>query len=181
MFLFLRDQTAIFEEPTRLLHFAPEPSLRRIIERHDNIDYITTDLNMPDVSIQMSIDDLLFRDDVFDCVICSHVLEHVPDDYAAMGEIRRVLRPGGFALLMVPILHPPGGRTLEDPAIVTPEERERVYGRDDHVRKYGQDFAERARAVGFEVTVVGYPASLGAEATRTYALNPEEQLYVCRP
>ena len=181
MFLFLRDETAIFEEPTRLLHFAPEPSLRRIFERHDSIDYITTDLNMPDVSIQMSIDDLLFRDDVFDCVICSHVLEHVPDDYAAMGEIRRVLRPDGFAVIMVPILHPPGGRTLEDPAIVTPEERERVYGRDDHLRMYGQDFAERARAVGFEVTVVGYPASLGAKATRTYALNPEEQLYICRP
>ena len=181
MFLFLRDETSLLTEPTRLLHFAPEPSLRRIFERHNKIDYITTDLNMPDVTIQMSIDDLLFRDDAFDCVICSHVLEHVPDDYAAMAEIRRVLRPDGFALLMVPILHPPGGRTFEDPAIVTPEERERAYGQDDHLRKYGQDFAERPRAVGFDVRVVGYPASLGAEATRKHALNPEEQIYICRP
>lgn len=179
--LYLRNQTAIFTEPTRLLHFAPEPGLRRIFERHDSIDYITTDLNMPDVTMRMSIDDLLFRDDLFDCVICSHVLEHVPDDYAAMGEIRRVLRPDGFAVLMVPILNPPGGRTLEDPAIVTPEERERVYGQDDHLRKYGPDFPERARAVGFEVTVVDYPALLGAEAIRTYALNPKEHLYICRP
>lgn len=181
MFLYLRDETTVFTQPTRLLHFAPETSFRRTFERHDNVEYVTTDLEMPGVSLRMSIDDLLFRDRVFDCVICSHVLEHVPDDYAAMREIGRVLRPSGFALILVPILGTPDGRTLEDRSIVTPEEREAAYGQRDHVRKYGQDFAQRAERSGLDVTVVDYPRQLGPEATRLHALKPNEQLFICRP
>ena len=70
----------------------PEPSLRKVLEARPGLEYVSTDLEMPGVSIHMDICDLLFRDGVFDLVICSHVLEHVPDDAAALGEIARVLR-----------------------------------------------------------------------------------------
>jgi ubiquinone/menaquinone biosynthesis C-methylase UbiE len=36
-----------------------------------------------------------FEDDSFDAVIANHMLYHVPDRAKALGEIRRVLRPGG--------------------------------------------------------------------------------------
>lgn len=36
-----------------------------------------------------------FPSNHFDCVICYHVLEHIPDDQKAMEEIFRVLKPGG--------------------------------------------------------------------------------------
>lgn len=39
----------------------------------------------------------------FDAVICSHVLEHVPDDAELLRQIRAALRPGGHAVLVVPI------------------------------------------------------------------------------
>jgi arsenite methyltransferase len=42
---------------------------------------------------------LPFPDDVFDAVLCVNVLEAVPDRAGALGEIRRVLRPGGRALV----------------------------------------------------------------------------------
>src|SRR3954452_13936037 len=45
---------------------------------------------------------LLFRDDAFDLVTALDVLEHVDDDVALLREIRRVIRPGGAALLTVP-------------------------------------------------------------------------------
>jgi SAM-dependent methyltransferase len=181
MFLYLRDETRIFTEPMRVLHFAPEPSLAAVFERHANVDYVTTDLTRRDVSIRMDMTDLLFRDDVFDCVIASHVLEHVPDDHAAMREAGRVTKPSGFALLMVPIMGTPDGRTVEDPSIVDPEERERAFGQRDHVRKYGRDFPDRARAAGFEVTAVSYPKQLGTEVAGRHALTPNEQLFICRP
>ena len=64
-------------------------------------------------------------DGSFDGVLCSHVLEHVEDDAAAMSELRRVTAPGGWCLVMVPI-DPGREETYADPAIATPEERAAV-------------------------------------------------------
>jgi SAM-dependent methyltransferase len=43
-----------------------------------------------------------FEDGVFDIVIASEVMEHIRADQAAMGEVARVLRPGGTAAVTVP-------------------------------------------------------------------------------
>lgn len=45
---------------------------------------------------------LPFADASFDCVIAAEVLEHVADDRLALGELARVLRPGGTLALSVP-------------------------------------------------------------------------------
>ena len=45
---------------------------------------------------------LPFADDSFDKVICSEVLEHIPDYRGALAEIRRVLKPGGLLCASVP-------------------------------------------------------------------------------
>jgi SAM-dependent methyltransferase len=45
---------------------------------------------------------LPFRSGSFDKVVAAEILEHVPDDQAAMAEIARVLRPGGIAAVTVP-------------------------------------------------------------------------------
>jgi SAM-dependent methyltransferase len=49
---------------------------------------------------------LPFPDGAFDRVICSEVLEHIPDDLAAMTELARVLRPGGTMAITVPRFGP---------------------------------------------------------------------------
>lgn len=46
---------------------------------------------------------LPFDDECLDAVVAFDVLEHIPDDDAAVAEIRRVLRPGGYALVAVPV------------------------------------------------------------------------------
>lgn len=49
---------------------------------------------------------LPFADGVFDRVIAAEVLEHIPDDTAAMAELTRVLRPGGTMAVTVPRFGP---------------------------------------------------------------------------
>ena len=56
----------------------------------------------PWISIRGSVYELPFPDASFDCVIISEVLEHLGEDERALGEISRVLKPGGTLAASVP-------------------------------------------------------------------------------
>lgn len=45
---------------------------------------------------------LPFADNSFDHIICSEVLEHIPDEAAAAAELIRILKPGGNLIVSVP-------------------------------------------------------------------------------
>lgn len=109
---------------------------------------------------------------IFDGILCSHVLEHVPDDRRALGEFYRVLKPGGWAVLNVPI---EGETTMEDPSVDSPKERLRRYGQEDHVRLYGADYGQRLSAAGFQVTVPDFRSWLSAAQIERYRLAAEGQ------
>ena len=97
-----------------------------------------------------------FENNYFDFIMCNHVLEHVVDDSKAMSELYRVLKPGGTALLTVPLAK----ELYEDYSIVKPERRVEHFGQWDHVRKYNlESFVKRLEMAGFSVTVA-YPEKL---------------------
>lgn len=163
-----------------LLHFSPEWCLRERLAGRPDLRYVTTDLDPArDVDLRLDVTALHLPDDGFDAIVCSHVLEHVPDDGAAMRELRRVTAPGGWCLVMVPI-DLTREQTYEDPSIVEPTDRERAFLQHDHVRLYAPDIADRLRAAGFEVDVIDTVARLGDEATR-YRLNASDLIFLCRP
>jgi SAM-dependent methyltransferase len=164
----------------RLLEFAPSFGLTRKLKRTPCVDYRSADLYRNNVDDRVDIADMRgYADASFDVVLCSHVLEHVPDDRRALRELRRILRPDGFAIVMVPLVHGVE-ETNEDPAIDTPELRWRHFGSDDHVRQYGKrDFAERLAAAGFEVERLGI-GFFGAEAFRHAGIAADSVLYVAR-
>ena len=83
-------------------------------------------------------------------MVCSHVLEHV-NDRKALRELKRILRPSGTAILMVPIVEG-WDTTYEDPSVSSPEGRDLHFGQSDHIRFYGRDFRDRVRDAGFELT-----------------------------
>lgn len=57
----------------------------------------------PSIDVLADFDRALpFADGTADFVICSHVIEHVADPFGMLDEIRRVLRPGGRAVVVVP-------------------------------------------------------------------------------
>jgi len=161
----------------RLLHFAPEPLFDPVFARLPAIERVTADLHAP-ADLRLDISDMDLSDDSFDLILCSHVLEHVPDDRAAMGELRRVLADGGRALVLVP--YRPDVTTYEDPAIRTPLGRMVAFGQQDHVRIYGDDLPGRLREAGFEVDDRAAAELFDAATVERAELDPEEHLFLCR-
>ncbi len=178
IWLYLREQTTFFSAPQRVLHIAPEYCFLKLFKKQKNLDYTTADLISPWADVKMDVQAIPFPDSQFDVVICNHVLEHVDSDYKAMQEIHRVLKPGGFAILQVP-MDLSMERTLEDPAFNTPELREKHYQQRDHLRLYGRDYGNRLRNAGFIVDENDYVKTLPANLVERYALPKDEILYVC--
>ena len=127
----------------RVVHVAPEPALAAWFRSEAGVaSHTTIDGFHRDVDRREDLTALSFADASVDAVICHRVLEHVPDDRAAIAEVFRVLAPGGEFSVSVPqSLH--RARTTDwivrDPGLF------------DHVRQYGRDFADRLRAAGFDV------------------------------
>lgn len=178
LYLFLRRHTDLLRRPQRILHVAPEARLRRAIERSRQALYETTDLRMPGVDFHAELASIPRPDASYDVVLCSHVLEHVPDDRAAMNELRRVLAPDGCAVLQVPIATRLS-ETREDPQL-SPEERAASFGDPTHLRLYAEpDYVRRLEAAGFSVEADDATTLLGDRAVRTYALEPVEKVFLC--
>ena len=150
MWLYLKEKTDFFTAPLKVLHFAPEQPFLKRFRALKNLDYTTADIDSPIADLHLDVTAIDQPSDTYDVVICNHVLEHVNDANKAFSEIKRILKPGGWAILLVPIN--PDVDTFEDPSITDPKERERLFGQYDHVRQFGRDYADVLRRPGFEVT-----------------------------
>jgi SAM-dependent methyltransferase len=180
IYFYLKDERGYFDDPgaTTVLHIAPEKRLSRTLLGVGFGEYVCGDLfaegyHPPAHVRNMDVTDLPFGDDTFDLILCSHVLEHVIEDDVAIGEIARVLKPGGTGILQVPISEN-SAETFEDFSVVDPRERERTFGQFDHVRIYGQDYDDRLRKGGLTVDRVNL-----SEKYVRYGVNPDEDLFVC--
>ena len=114
-----------------MLHVAPEAILQDRF-RTEFGSYTTADLVRADVDLNFDLTDVPLEAGSYDVVYASHVLEHIPDDRAAIAEIRRLLAPGGFAVLPVPMVC---AQTVEYPVPVESEA--------GHVRAPGPDYFDR--------------------------------------
>ena len=179
LYLYLLYKTSTFLEPLKLLHLAPEKPLQRILCKQHHIDYVTADLYRVDVMVKADINSLPFPVNSFDGVICNHVLEYIEDDRKALAEIRRVLRSGGWAILMEQIV-PSLETTYEDSRHVTPAERNAAYGDPGHRRLYGRDYQERIAEMGFGVEVFQRPTddTFFGGPTNTFGLLEGESVYI---
>jgi SAM-dependent methyltransferase len=87
-----------------LLHFAPEPCLE-VRLRPQFGTYLSADLFRTNVDRQVDVQNMPMADNSFDVILCSMVLHYVEDFEAGLREIDRVLKPGGLAMLPVPMIH----------------------------------------------------------------------------
>ncbi|MEK6783715.1 MAG: methyltransferase domain-containing protein [Bacteroidota bacterium] len=180
IWLYLKERTNFFSNQLDVLHIAPEPCFMKRFEKQHRERYITADIESPLAKVKMDIHQIPFPENHFDVVLCNHVLEHVQDDIKAMSEIRRVLKPGGWAIMQVPFFSPVPDITFEDSSITNPRDREKAFGQDDHVRKFGKDYAKRIERAGLKVVEDNFaktqPEKYGLQNAEIIYLGVKESL-----
>ena len=165
----------------RMLHIAPEVALMRKFRKmyaREAERYVTADLESPLADMHFDVQHIPLEDGSFDVVICNHIMEHIEDDRLAMRELHRILRRGGWGVVLSPVERE-REHTFEDDTITDREERTRIFGQYDHRRIYGRDYAERLREAGFEVLVIPYIEAFSEAERALYALV-DEDLYIVR-
>lgn len=181
LWLYLQRETDLMEARPRLLHAAPEVALmRKLKQLYQDCpkQYVTADLESPLADMHFDIQQIPIADGEFDAVICNHIMEHVEEDRKAMSELYRILRPGGWGIILSPV-ELSRAETFEDDTITDRDERTRIFGQYDHRRIYGRDYADRLASVGFEVVESDYRAAFTAHEQALYAL-PEDHIYFVR-
>ena len=178
VWLYFSRMTDLFDEkPKEVLHIAPETCFAKRLKNKIGNGYITADLNDPKAMIRMDITDIHYPDEYFDVIYCSHVLEHVIDDIAAIREFHRVLKKSGWAIILVPIEKE---KTFENFSIKDPRERLKVFGQEDHVRIYGEDFEDRLKKGGFKTKVIAAPEFLNEdEMIKMGITTASGKIYYC--
>ena len=172
LWLFIEREFGLDRLRGRMLHIAPEPALERKFAALSALQYVRGDLVPARAGIRrLDVTAIDFPDDAFDVVVINHVLEHVQNDRLAIAELRRVLRPGGVALMQHP-RDEARAETYEDPSIVTEADRLEHFGQVDHVRVYGRDFKDRLRAGGFTVETRRYADEVPPAERERFALAP---------
>ncbi len=183
VWLYLTNELDILERNLQVLHISPELSYFQVFRRLKNLTYYAGDKMVEGYSNQKGIEhvdltSLEFDNERFDIAICNHVLEHIPDDRKAMSEMYRVLKPGGTAIVTVPI-NENSVVTYEDASIVTPSERTLHFGQWDHVRYYGVDISERLIQVGFAVYAERYAEKYTVDEYDRFGLC-NDIIFVCK-
>jgi SAM-dependent methyltransferase len=176
-FFVTKTNTNLFDgSPKKMLHFAPSEIFEKIFRKIPNLEYITTDIDRPDVTINMDITNIEFTDESFDIIYCSHVLEHVSDDFKAMCELKRIIKSDGWVLLSVP--YKEDQKTIEAPVDMSPEDRQRLLGAHNHVRLYGNDLKERLVKAGFSVQQIRCSDIFSTEEAERYRMKGQN-IFIC--
>jgi SAM-dependent methyltransferase len=178
LWLYLINETVLFEKKIKLLHFAPEQAFYKRFKKLNNIEYDSIDINSPLAKIKADICDLPIKDNTYDFILCNHVLEHVLDDKKAMSELYRVLKKGGTGIFQVPI-DMNRKKTFQDDSITDKLERNKIFGQYDHVRVYGKDYFNKLENTGFKVQQIDYSKEFSNEEILKYSIIKGEVIPVC--
>lgn len=147
----LETDTNVMKGNSTILHFAPEAEIEKKI-REKNANYYTADIVEGRADTIEDITCISYEDNTFDYIICNHVMEHIENEAKAFHELKRCIKNSGSIIFSVPICW--DEPTYEDKTIISPAERLKYYGQEDHVRLYGYDLEQKMINYGFKVRKV---------------------------
>lgn len=178
LWLYLINELKILSSETNLLSIAPDYATQTKLKSLANINYTSIDLKSSLAMYSEDLTNLSFKDNLFDAILCYHVLEHIEEDLKAIFELYRILKPGGWAIIQTPIDND-RKETYEDFTIKSPAERKRIFGQEDHVRIYGRDYFVKLKSVGFDVSEDAFVNKFSESEITKYGLDKNEMISFC--
>ena len=179
MWVYLKTKSNFFTDNLKVMHIAPEQCFYKLFRNQKNLDYTTGDLESPLADLHFDLHKIPLEDNQYDVIFCNHVMEHVDNDIQCMQELLRIMKPGGWGILQVP-MDTTRDTTYEDPTITDPKERQKHFWQYDHVRLYGTNYPDVLRSAGFEVEEYDYRKELDEETYNRYRFYEGEMLYIVR-
>ncbi|MEP6711837.1 MAG: methyltransferase domain-containing protein [Ferruginibacter sp.] len=181
LWMYLEHNTPLYKTPLKVLHIAPETVFFSHLKNQKNIDYHPGDIFPHLCPKGTQYFDLLnhnLPDESFDVIICNHVFQYIEDDKKAMQNVFKLMKPGGWGIMQVPI-DTTKKVTYEDSSITDPQERLKAFGLKEHVRYYSYDYADKLADAGFTVKVDDYTAQFTDEEIYKYGFWKGDAIYHC--
>lgn len=177
-YLFLQERTTVFEDKLKVLHVAPEPCFEKNFSKLPNLEYVSGDIDPGIGQIELDVTDIQFQEGHFDVILCSHVLEHVPDDGKAASELFRILKKDGWAI--IPSFQDTALETTDEAGKeMTEDERLRKLGHVGHLRVYGNDYQAFLEAAGFKVEQIPFGGEIDPALVEKHGLDRDEIIWLC--
>jgi len=178
LWFYLSNEVLGKKNKNKFLFFSPEPALFEKM-RNYNIELDVESIEYLDALQKGECEKL--TGSRYDVIIFSHLLQYVKDELSVLGELKRLLRPGGFVIIIT-LINWEMERSYENP--VTDEDRDRLhrYFEPGLERVYGADFQKRLVRAGFGVDAVDYADQLGSVAREYYRLGDgtREMIFKCK-
>ena len=168
-------ESDFLKEGIRILDLSPSRSIYRAFKKNPSIIYTSSDLYGDFLSeAHYDITNIESRGDIFDLIICYHILEHIEDDCQAIKELYRILKNNAVCLIQTPWKQ---GEIYEDYSIRSEEGRLKHFGQKDHVRIYSAiGLKQRLTDNGFSVEIREYEE----EAENKFGHKTKESVLICR-
>ena len=178
LWFYLSNEVLGKKNKNKFLYFSPEPFLLEKLKQY-NIQLEERSYEYFGNLLISGFEKL--PGSLYDVIIFSQLLQYVKDEQAVFSELKRLLRPGGFVIILT-LINWEMERTYEKP--VTEEDRDRLhrYFEPGLERVYGADFQKRLVKAGFGVEAIDYADQLGSVAREYYRLGDgtREMIFKCK-
>ena len=177
LWFYLSNEVLGKKNKNRFLYFSPESSLYKKL--------MSWDIELSEMPNEyfdrLNSEEPKLTGSRYDVILFPQMLQFAKEEHVVFSELKRLLRPGGFVVLMT-LVNWEMDRMYEKP--ITEEDRDRLknFYEPGLQRVYGADVAKRLSKAGFHVETIDYPDQLGSVAREYYRLGDgsREMIFKCK-
>ena len=179
LWLCLEKEIKPSSEKLKVIHFAAEPGLKKKLKNIPFIDYQSADKFPHLGDIQADLTALPLEDNIYDFIICSHVLAHIEEEEKAIMEMKRIIKQDGRIILMT-YINWENALTETIDRGMTKEERITFYHQDQPLRIHGVDFKDYLVNHQLKIRTIRPNDLTNTDYEEKLKLDEKDAVFICQ-